>query len=309
MIDVIVWPVVAGVGLLLLLTAQPIGRPRPSLARRLAALQPDPNPAEPASVVFSTPGLDAVLLPPLRASGKVILRLAELLGIPTSSLARRLELAGVPGGPAVFAGQKLLGGLIGLGLLPLCNQLAITPLGAWPAWTWLAAALAGFLAPDVGLASRVARRRRELLAGLGAATEYLALAVSAGCGLEQALAEVAASGHGAFFTELARRLSHARLQGQHATQAITGMAEQVGLPELAALAGALEAGTTQGTPVLRTLRAQAQAARERRRLALLAAGERAQVTMILPVGALVLPAFFLVILYPAAVVVLQVTNS
>ncbi len=93
MIDVIVWPVVAGVGLLLLLTAQPIGRPRPSLARRLAALQPDPNPAEPASVVFSTPGLDAVLLPPLRASGKVILRLAELLGIPTSSLARRLDPA------------------------------------------------------------------------------------------------------------------------------------------------------------------------------------------------------------------------
>jgi tight adherence protein C len=304
----ILWPLVAGIGLLLLLTAQPVGRPRPSLARRLAALQPDPNPAEPAPAVFSTPGLDAALVPPLRASGKVILRLAALLGVPTSSLARRLELAGVPGGPAVFAGQKLLAALVGLGLLPLCNQLAVTPFGAWPTWTWLACALAGFLAPDLGLANRVARRRRELLAGLGAATEFLALAVSAGCGLEQALAEAATTGDGPFFAELARRLAHARLQGQRATQAITRMAEQVGLPELAALAGALEAGTTQGTPILQTLRAQAQAARERRRLALLAAGERAQVAMILPVGALVLPAFFLVILYPAAVVVLRVAN-
>jgi tight adherence protein C len=306
--QVLLWPVVAGVGLLVLLTAQPLGRPRPTLARRLAALRPDPNPPEPAPPVFSTPGMDAALLPPLRVAGGLLLRLAALLGVPTGSLARRLELAGVAGGPAVFAGQKLLAALVGLGLLPLCNQLAITPFGAWPAWTWLAGGLAGFLAPDLGLAGRVARRRRELLAGLGAATEFLALAVSAGCGLEQALAEVAATGDGPFFAELARRLSHARLQGQRATQAIIGMAEQVELPELAALAGALEAGTTQGTPILQTLRAQARAARERRRLALLAAGERAQVGMILPVGALVLPAFFLVVLYPAAVVVLRVAN-
>jgi tight adherence protein C len=91
--------------------------------------------------------------------------------------------------------------------------------------------------------------------------------------------------------------------------AISRMATELDLPELAALAGALQAGARQGTPVLQTLRAQASAARERRRLALLEAGERAQVTMIVPVAALILPAFFLVILWPASVALLRLSSG
>jgi tight adherence protein C len=87
------------------------------------------------------------------------------------------------------------------------------------------------------------------------------------------------------------------------------MAADLDLPELAALAGALQAGTRQGTPVLQTLRAQAAAARERRRLVLLEAGERAQVTMIVPVAVLILPAFFLVILWPASVALLRLSGN
>jgi tight adherence protein C len=218
-------------------------------------------------------------------------------------------LAGEPGGPALHAGAKLLGALVGLGLLPLLNQLGITPFGPWPAWLWLAAGVAGFLAPDFALAQKVARRRRELLAGLGAATEFLALAVSAGCGLEQALAEAATAGNGPFFTELAHRLALARLHGEQGTDAIAQLADELDLPELAALAGALQGGAHQGTPVLQTLRAQAHAARERRRLALLEAGERAQVTMIIPVAGLILPAFFLVILWPASVALLRLSGN
>jgi len=91
--------------------------------------------------------------------------------------------------------------------------------------------------------------------------------------------------------------------------AISAMAQEIDLPELAALAGALQAGARQGTPVLQTLRAQAYAARERRRLGLLEAGERAQVTMIVPVATLIFPAFFLVILWPASIALLRLSNS
>jgi tight adherence protein C len=193
--------------------------------------------------------------------------------------------------------------------LPLLTQLGITPFGAWPAWTWLATAIAGFAAPDLALAHKAARRRRELLSGLGTATEFLALAVAAGCGLEQALAEAATAGHGPFFTELAHRLTLARLQGRSGVEATAQLATDLGLPELAALAGALQAASHQGTPVLQTLRAQAHAARERRRLGLLEAGERAQVTMIVPVATLILPAFFLVILWPASVALLRLSTG
>ena len=308
-VEVVAWPLLGGIGLLVLLTAQPFGRPRPSLAKRLAALRLDTSPAEPAATSFANPTLERLLAPSLRAAGSAALRLAELLGIPTGRLARRLRLAGEPGGTALHAGQKVFGGLVGLGLLPVCNQLDLAPFGRWPAWTWLAAAAAGFLAPDAELARKAARRRRELLVGLGAATEFLALAVSAGCGLEQALAEAAAAGSGAFFAELSQRLSLARLQGHQGVDAIAAMAAEVDLPELAGLAGALQAGARQGIPVLQTLRAQAHAARERRRLGLLEAGERAQVTMLVPVAGLIFPAFFLVILWPASVALLRLANS
>jgi tight adherence protein C len=308
-VEVVAWPLLGGIGLLLLLTAQPIGRPRPSLAKRLAALRPDTPPQEAEATAFANSTLERLLVPPLRAAGTLALRAAELLGIPTGRLARRLRLAGEPGGPALFAGQKVFGALVGLGLLPALNQLDIIPFGRWPAWLWLTAAVAGFLTPDAELARKISRRRGDLLVGLGAATEFLALAVSAGCGLEQALGEAAAAGNGPFFVELSRRLSLARLQGRQGVDAITQMAEEIDLPELAALAGALQAGARQGTPVLQTLRAQAHAARQRRRLALLESGERAQVTMIVPVAGLIFPAFFLVILWPASVVLLRLSNS
>jgi tight adherence protein C len=309
MIEVVAWPLLGGIGLLLLLTSQPLGRPTPSLAHRLAALRPDPHQPQRPPTAYASPTLERLLVPPLAAAGRLLLQAAQLLGIPTGQLARRLTLAGEPGGPALHTGHKLLGGLVGLGLLPLLNQLGITPFGPWPAWLWLAAGVAGFLAPDAALARRVTERRRELLAGLGAATEFLALAVSAGCGLEQALAEAASAGSGPFFTQLAHRLALTRLHGQQGVDAIGRMAADLDLPELAALAGALQAGAHQGTPVLQTLRAQASAARERRRLALLEAGERAQVTMIIPVAALILPAFFLVILWPASVALLRLSSG
>jgi hypothetical protein len=47
MIQVIWWPLVAGIGLLVLLVAQPLGRPAPTLAQRLASLRPDQRPASP----------------------------------------------------------------------------------------------------------------------------------------------------------------------------------------------------------------------------------------------------------------------
>ena len=304
----VVWVAVAGAGLLLLLSAQPIGRPKPSLARRLESLRPDRRAAQERPSVFGLPGLDAALLPALTALGDTALRLVAALGIDPRTQARRLTAAGEPYGAAVFWGQKIAGLIIGVMLPPLLGAVGISPLGSWPVWVWAAAGCLGFVGPDIGLNARIRVRRREMLAGLAAATRLLTLAVSAGYGLEQAIAEVASSGRGPFFDELAHRISMARLESRPAVEALAGLAEDAQLPELAGLAGALTAGIRQGVPVLDTLRAQATSVRERWRLGLIEAGEKAAVTMLLPIGALILPAFFLVVLYPAAVNLLQLSS-
>jgi tight adherence protein C len=304
----LLWMTVAGVGLLLLLTAQPLGRPRPSLARRLARLRPERAEQVPEPRVFGLQGLDSVLLPGLRAVGETFLRVASPLGLDPGATARRLRAAGEPYGPAVFWGQKIAGLLVGLTLPATLTSIGIGPPPGWPAWAWAGAAVLGFVGPDIGLNARIRKRRNEMLAGLAAAERLLTLAVSAGYGLEQAIAEVVASGRGPFFDELALRMSRAHLESRSAVDALADLAADAELPELASLAGALMAGARQGVPVLQTLRAQAHSARERWRLGLIEEGERAAVHMLLPIGLLIFPAFFLVVLYPAAVNLLELSN-
>ena len=77
MIQVIGWPLIAGIGLLVLLLAQPVGRPAPTLAQRLASLRPDQRPSSPAPTSFASPTLERLLVPPLRAAGGLLLRAAE----------------------------------------------------------------------------------------------------------------------------------------------------------------------------------------------------------------------------------------
>lgn len=305
---VLLWVTVAATGLLILLSAQPVGRPRPSIAKRLQALRPHASVSDAQAQVFGLKGLDPVLVPALRALGGAFLRAVIPVGLDPSATERRLRAAGEPYGPAVFWGQKLAGLLVGLALPPILSAAGIGPPSGWPLWIWGAGAALGFAGPDIGLNARIRVRRRELLAGLAAAARLLSLAVSAGYGLEQAIAEVASSGRGPFFDELARRISTVRLEGRPAVDALADLAKDAELPELATLAGALTAGSRQGVPVLQTLRAQASSVRERWRLGLIEAGERAAVTMLLPIGLFILPAFFLVVLYPAAINLLQLST-
>ena len=69
MTGVLVFGALFGAGMLLVLTAQPVGAPRPSLARRLVALAPEPGPdrVRGGEQVFRTRLFEESLRPALRA--------------------------------------------------------------------------------------------------------------------------------------------------------------------------------------------------------------------------------------------------
>lgn len=296
-----------GLGATLLFTAQPHGRPRVPLRARLAALRPErtdaPPPQKPAA--FRTAAFENTLRPLLEEAGAALDRLASRLGFDLAETSARLSSAGDAGGLALFLGQKIAAGLVGFALLPLAASLA--PVYRTPAWLWVAAGLAGFFLPDAILRSRSEAHRRDLREGLARFADLLALAVSSGLGLEAAMDEAAASSRGEFFSELRRFLRESRLNNEPASSSIGRLAAELGLSDAEPLASALAAAQSQGLSVSQALRSQARAIRERRRLELIEAGERAQVRMVLPVGLLILPAFFLVVLYPAAIRLLQVS--
>lgn len=308
MTEVLVFGALFGAGAVLVLTAQPVGAPRPSLARRLVALAPDAGADRRRAneQVFRTPLFEESLRPALERMGEGVARLLGRLGLDLRATEDRLRTVGDRSGLALFEGQKLAGALIGFSFLPAAESFGLAPVT--PVWVWLAAAAGGFLLPDVVLKRRAEGRRRRMREDLVHFAELVALAVSAGLGVEGALDEAVGSGEGPLFDELRRLLREGRLRGEPASATISRVPAEVGLADAESLAAAIRAAADHGTSVTQALRAQARALRERRRLELVEAAERAQVRMLLPVGLLILPAFFVVVLYPAAVQLLRLTG-
>ena len=308
MSDVLFLGVLFGAGLLLVLTAQPLGASRPSLAKRLAALAPEVNPDPPRArePAFRTRLFEETLRPALERTGQRIARILGRLGLDLRSTEERLRAAGDRGGLALFEGQKLAGALIGFSFLPTASSLGLARLT--PVWLWLIAAAGGFLLPEAILKRRAEARRRRMRQDLVHFAELASLAVSAGLGIEGAIDQAATLGEGPLFDELRRLLREVRLRGEPASGAVSRLPGEVGLPDAESLAAAVGAAAEHGTAVTQALRAQMRALRDRRRLELVEAAERAQVRMLLPVGLLILPAFFVVVLYPAAVQLLRLTG-
>ncbi|MBV8717401.1 MAG: type II secretion system F family protein, partial [Chloroflexi bacterium] len=184
---------------------------------------------------------------------------------------------------------------------PLMNLLRIHPFGAWPVWLWLIGFLVGYLLPNWDVDRRVARRRGLVLMELPTLLDMLTLATSAGMALEQALEEVGAASQGVVSRELRTVMRELALgQRRNLPDALAGLTERLGTPQVNHILGRMGAAYEQGLPLGQALQAQAEALRERQRLHIVEEGGKAAVRMLLPVALLILPALFVVVLVPAA---------
>ncbi len=296
-----------GCGLLLLVTAQPVGRPRPELSVRLlrlsaeGRLQLEESAGAPGAPMFSSPLLERTLRPLLEDAGRLLGALLGRAGIEISRLEERLAL-GSPGMTAPqFRGQQLATAAISGLALPAMNVLGAHPLGPWPVWLWLAAAAAGFAAPGWQLEARLRRRRRAILAQIPAALDLFVIAASAGLSPEQALVEAARRLDGVLGEALREVVREAGLGTAGDADGLQQLAEREDVPELRSLASAWQLAHRQGLPLAPALLSLAETVRERRRAELVEAGGKAAVRMLFPVTLFIFPVFLVVLLYPAGV--------
>ncbi len=297
------------VGAFLLLTTQPVGRPRPDLGERLRRLDVDERIrlAEQGRRVerplFASRLLEGMLRPVLEDTGRLARTLLGRIGLAGGrELERRLQVARPGVEPVQFFGEKVTAGLVLGAVFPLMNAFGVRPFGAWPVWLWLVGFVLGFLAPDWDLEQRLVARRGLVLMELPTILDMVTLATSAGMALEQALEEVGRQSEGAVARELrivGRELALGRRRDL--LEALGAMAERVGVPELDRVVSRLSAAYEQGLPLAQALATQAQSLRERQRLHVVEEGGKATVRMLLPVALLILPALFVVVLVPAAV--------
>jgi len=241
------------------------------------------------------------LIAPVMADG---VRLVTRLGSPAADLRRRLERAGRPESVEQFRAAQVVWGVVGLaaGLalaLPVAAGRSRSPfvLSALV----LACGLGCVLARDQMLSRRVREREQRILAELPTVAELLALSVGAGEGAVGALERVVRTTRGELADELARTLADARA-GTPLTQALERLADRTGLPPLTRFAEGVAIAVERGTPLAEVLRAQAQDVRESGRQALMEAGGRKEVLMMVPVVFLILPITVAFAVFPSLAV-------
>jgi tight adherence protein C len=305
-IDVLVWPVLFGLGLYLVLQAQPVGRPKVNLTERLLRLDVDERirveleRRDAARPIFAVRWLESLLRPVVDDLGGLARAVLSRFGLSGGrDLERNLRLARPGVEPIHFFGEKIATGLVGLTIFPIMNAVDLTLFGPWPAWVWILGFAIGFMAPDWQLETRLAARRTRIVMELPTILDMLTIAASAGMALEQALIEVARHSAGTVAQELQRASREMALGQRPLVDALHALAERNGVAELTSVVDHLRAVHDQGLPLVQSLAAQAEALRERQRLRIVEEGGKASIRMVLPVALFILPVLFVVVLVPA----------
>jgi tight adherence protein C len=288
-----------GAGLLLVAGRLPAMR-RPSLDDRLAPYLRDT--ARPSRLLRTEraltpfPTLERIVAPVMADAVRLIER---LLGGATSAR-QRLDRAGRGKTLDEFRAEQVIWGCAGLAA-GIGLSLLFTARGSFRPVPLLVlcvvCTLTGVLARDRWLSREVARREERMLAEFPTVAELLALAVTAGEGAVGALERVARIGRGELAGELRRAVADARA-GASLVNALQGIADRTGLPPLARFVDGMSVAIERGTPLADVLRAQAVDVREAGKRALLEAGGRKEIAMMVPVVFLVLPVTVLFALFP-----------
>lgn len=235
--------------------------------------------------------------PALRDAVRVLDR---LLG-GSRSVRRRLDGIGRDGSVEEFRVEQVAWAACGLlagALLGAAVGLARGHVQVLPAaLAALGGALAGVLARDWSLSRALRRREEAMLAEFPVVADLLALAVLAGEAPAAALARVCRLGHGELVRDLDAALARSRA-GIPLTTALADLSARTTLEPFARFLDGLTVALERGTPLAELLRAQALDVREARKRALLEAGGRKEISMMVPVVFLILPVTVLFALYP-----------
>ncbi|SDM26604.1 Flp pilus assembly protein TadB [Lentzea albidocapillata subsp. violacea] len=281
----------AGFGFGLWALAFAVFPPRPALGVVLARVTAAPAP--PPIVVVGETGWAARLgspaVAPLRA-----------LGLPGERLRRDLVVIGRP--ISAHLAEKASFALAGL-VVPALLLLGLSVLGLPIGWQFpiiagLVLAAIGFELPDLRARAEAASLRTGFRHALSAFLDLVWITLAGGAGVDSALNDSAAVGHGWAFTHIQRALAAARLTRTTPWATLRQLGDELGIPELVELAASVSLAGTEGAKVRASLASKATALRTRQLTDAEAEAHSATERMALPVMCLFL-GFLGYVAYPA----------
>lgn len=229
-------------------------------------------------------------------------RLVPPSAADAAKLQKQLMQAGYrsPHAPAIYRTLQLFSMILLPGSIYLLWIFLTRPLsGATiPA---LFAFAAGFLLPKFILGRLVASRQLRITWGLADALDLMVITMEAGLGLNAAMLKVCEELKDVH-PDISKEFELANLEirvGRERSEALRNLAERTGVEDLNSLVGMLIQADRFGTSIARAVRVYSDSLRTKRRQRAEQAAQKAAFKLLLPLGALLFPTMFIIILGPA----------
>jgi len=215
----------------------------------------------------------------------------------------QLELAGRPNnwGATEFFGLRVFVALI-LGAFIFLLAMFSSP--GWAIIYGLVGALVGFLMPILWLRSKIRQRQDEIVKSLPDALDLLTITVEAGMGFDGAMQKVAEKWENHLSRGFSRVVQEMRL-GVPRREALKNMDNSMEVPDVTTFVAAIIQAETLGVSIAKILRVQSEQMRIRRRQRAEELANKAPIKMLFPMAFLIFPALFIILLGPAALVIME----
>lgn len=257
-------------------------------------------------IEMQQPFTQRVLIPFLRRVGEISARITPQKA--TEDITKKLELAGNPGriDAVTLLAFSIIAPIAIDGLLILVQLLAPNK---WNFGVLILVLLVfgaiGAGLPILWLQSRINARQKDIRKAMPDALDLLTICVEAGLGFEAAMSKVSEKWENQLSIALLRTIREIQL-GKARRDAMRDMADRIGLPEMTSFVAAVIQSEMLGVSMARVLRIQSDQMRVKRRQRAEEEAHKAPIKMIIPLGILIFPSIFIILLGPAGI---QISRS
>jgi tight adherence protein C len=270
---------------------------------RLAEFSVREEPLSLEEIELSQGFYDRIVLPFFNSVGKISQRFTPQATL--QSTRRKLEMAGNPMrmDPSFFLTLRIILAVVFGGLIFLVFMVGGRNWGQGLGLTVLFLLL-GFMFPEMWLTSKIGKRQKNVFRAMPDALDLLTVCVEAGLGFDGAMSKVQEKWENELALEFGRVIQEIRL-GKLRRDALRDMAERIGVAELTSFVAAVIQSEQLGVSLAKVLRIQSDQMRVRRRQLAEEEAHRAPIKMIFPIALLIFPSILILLLGPAALILLQ----
>ncbi|MFH1523549.1 MAG: type II secretion system F family protein [Chloroflexota bacterium] len=268
------------------------------LAERLAEYSQRGDAVSLEEIELSQPFTERVIMPLMRRLGEISSRFTPQRVLEQTR--KKLELAGNPGRMDAsvflvlhFVSAALFGGLVFLFTL-FSKQFSI-PIKFLMVLGFM---VLGYFFPDLWIRSKINSRQKQVRKAMPDALDLLTICVEAGLGFDAAMSKVNEKWDNELSLSFGRVIREIQL-GKLRRDALRGMADKLGLPEMTSFVAAVIQSEMLGVSMAKVLRIQSDQMRIKRRQHAEEEAHKAPIKMIFPMGILIFPSLMIILLTPA----------